>query len=190
MAGKNTTDPERWVDQYGDYLYRFAVSKLRDESTAQDVVQETFLAAFKGLDRFSGNSSEKTWLVGILKHKIVDYIRKASREKTYEDVSIAEDRVDDFFDRKGRWKPGQAEWLINPRKAFEEKEFWDVFEDCLGHLQDRLRAVFVLREFDGLPAEEICEELDVTPTNLWVMLYRARARLKICLQENWFKANR
>ena len=95
--------------------------------------------------------------------------------------------MDDFFDRKGRWKPGQAEWLVHPRKAFEQKEFWDVFEGCLGHLQDRLRSVFVMREFEGLPAEEICEELEITSTNLWVMLYRARARLKTCLQENWFK---
>jgi RNA polymerase sigma-70 factor (ECF subfamily) len=190
MAGHSNLDPEQWVDRHGDYLYRFAVSKLRDESAAQDMVQETFLAAFQAAGRFSGKSSEKTWLVGILKHKIVDYIRKASREKTYDDVSTAEDLVDDFFDRKGRWKPGQGEWLVHPRKAFEEKEFWAVFEGCLGHLQDRLRAVFVLREFEGLEADDICADLDITSTNLWVMLYRARARLKTCLEENWFKANR
>ena len=190
MADKSHVDPESWVDEYGDYLYRYAVSRLRDESTAQDVVQETLLAAFKGAKNFSGNSTEKTWLVGILKHKIVDYIRKASRERSYEDVSLAEGRVEDFFDRKGRWKSGSSEWIVHPRKAFEQKEFWDVFESCLGDLQERLRSVFVLRELEGLPAEEICKELEITSTNLWVMLYRARARLKECLEENWFKVNR
>ena len=189
MADNLHVDPESWVDEYGDYLYRYAVSRLRDESIAQDVVQETLLAAFKGAKTFSGNSTEKTWLVGILKHKIVDYIRKASRERSYEDVSLAEGQVDDFFDRKGRWKTGSSEWIIHPRKAFEQKEFWDAFECCLGYLQERLRSVFVLRELEGLSAEEICKELNITSTNLWVMLYRARARLKECLEENWFKAN-
>ena len=189
MAEPQRVDPEQWVDEYGDYLYRYALSRLRDASAAEDVVQETFLAAFKGAARFSGQSSEKTWLVGILKHKIVDFIRKASRERAYDDVTLAEDRVDDFFDRKGHWKAGPAEWTVNPRKAFEQREFWAVFEGCLGNLQDRLAAVFTLREIEGMSAEEICKELDITSTNLWVMLYRARNKLKDCLQENWFKAN-
>jgi RNA polymerase sigma-70 factor (ECF subfamily) len=189
MNDRSKIDPEQWVAEYGDYLYRYALSRLHDETSAQDVVQETFLAAYKGAERFSGQSSEKTWLIGILKHKVVDYIRKASRERSYEDVTEAEGRVDDYFDRRGHWKTGQSEWRVNPRKAYEQREFWVVFESCLDKLQDRLRSVFTLRELEGFSADEICNELEITSTNLWVMLYRARARLKVCIEENWFKAN-
>jgi RNA polymerase sigma-70 factor (ECF subfamily) len=189
MTDHPQLDPDRWVDEYGDYLYRYALTRLHDDATAQDVVQETFLAAVKGAKRFSGRSSEKTWLVGILKHKIVDYVRKASRERSYEDVSQAEGVVDDFLDRKGAWKVGQADWRINPRKAFEQAEFWAVFEDCMNGLQDRLHSVFALRELEGQSAEEICQELNISSSNLWVMLYRARGKLKTCLEQNWFKAN-
>lgn len=188
MSSTPELNPTQWVDQYGDYLYRYALTKLHDSATAQDVVQETFLAAVKGMNRFTGKSSERTWLIGILKHKIVDYVRKASRERSYEDVSQAEGRVDDYLDRKGHWKTGEPDWRVNPRKAFEQQEFWAVFESCLGKLQDRLQAVFTLRELEGCSAEEICRELDISSTNLWVMLHRARSRLKTCLEHHWFKA--
>ena len=189
MERRNNIDPERWVEEHGDYLYRYALARLRDAATAQDMVQETFLAAFRGAARFSGQSTEKTWLVGILKHKVVDFIRKASRERVYEDVSEAEDRVDDSIDRKGHWKTGEAEWRVHPQKAYEQREFWGVFEACLDKLQERLRIVFSRRELEGSTAEEICNELNITATNLWVMLYRARTKLKLCLEENWFAVN-
>jgi RNA polymerase sigma-70 factor (ECF subfamily) len=189
MTRHNDIDPHRWVEAYGDYLYRYALVRLRDEASAQDVVQETFLAAYKGAARFSGQSSQKTWLVGILKHKVVDYIRKSSRERVYEDVSEAEGRVDDYLDRKGHWKTGDPEWRVHPRKAYEQQEFWEVFSSCLEGLQERLRIVFSRRELEGSSAEEICNELEITSTNLWVMLYRARNKLKTCLEENWFRAD-
>jgi RNA polymerase sigma-70 factor (ECF subfamily) len=173
------------VDAYGDTLYRYALAKLHERSTAQDVVQDTFLAAVKGMDRFTGKSSERTWLIGILKHKIVDYVRKASRERSYGDVSEAEGLLDESLDRKGHWKTGDPDWRIHPRKAFEQREFWIVFESCLAEMPERLQAVFRLRELEGGSAEEICEELTITSTNLWVMLHRARARLKTCLESRW-----
>jgi RNA polymerase sigma-70 factor (ECF subfamily) len=189
MNDSEQLDPARWVDDYGDYLYRYALSKLQEEATAKDVVQDTFLAAVKGAEGFSGKSSEKTWLVGILKHKIVDYIRKASRERVYEDVTQAEGRVDDYIDRQGHWRTGDPDWRTNPRMAFEQQEFWRVLEQCIGGLQERLAEVFTRRELEGQEAEEICKSLQITSTNLWVMLYRARTRLKSCIEENWFGAN-
>ena len=93
------------------------------------------------------------------------------------------------MDRRGAWKAGQPDWRIHPQKAFEQKEFWEVFHTCLDKMQERLRTAFTLRELEGCSAEEICNELNITSTNLWVMLYRARARLKVCLEENWFKVN-
>ena len=190
MDGERQMDPERWLAEYGDYLYRYALSRLRDQAAAEDAVQETFLAALKGQASFSGRSAEKTWLIGILKHKIVDHIRKDRREPTYEDAEQVEGRIDDFFDARGHWKAGPSEWKVNPRKAFEQKEFWDVLQGCLDGLQGRHRTAFVLREIDGWSGEEICKALDITSTNLWVMLYRAREKLQACLQQNWFDANK
>lgn len=189
MTKAEQVDPERWLAEYGDYLFRYAVSRLRDRAAAEDAVQETFLAALKARSTFSGRSAEKTWLVGILKHKIVDHIRKDSREQTYEDAEQVDGRVDDFFDAKGHWKAGPPEWSVNPRKAFEQKEFWDVLQGCLAGLKGRHRTAFMLRELDGVSGEEICKTLGITSTNLWVILYRAREKLQTCLQENWFKAN-
>jgi RNA polymerase sigma-70 factor, ECF subfamily len=185
MSSPPQLDPTRWVDEYGDYLYRYALTKLHESAGAEDVVQETFLAAVKGMDRFSAKSSERTWLIGILKHKIVDYVRKASRERSYEDVSRAEDRVDDYLDRKGHWRTGDVDWRTNPRKALEQREFWGVFDSCLGEMPDRLQSVFTMRELEGHGADEICRELGITSTNLWVMLHRARAKLKTCLEQRW-----
>lgn len=189
MASNRILDPEQWVTEHGDYLYRYAMSKLREDAAAQDAVQETFVAALKGAERFSGRSTERTWLIGILKHKIVDYIRKASRERPYEDTMLENASLDDFFDAKGHWKVGIEEWKVNPRKAVEQAEFWSVFESCMEKLQDRHGQAFRLRELDGLTADEICKTLNVSPTNLWVMLHRARTKLKACLTANWFKAN-
>ena len=119
MAKDTNIDPESWADEYGDSLYRYALSRLRDDASAQEMVQETFMAAFKGAKHFSGSSTEKTWLVGILKHKIVDYIPKTSGEQPYEDVTVAEGKIDDFFDRKESWKTGPSGWTVHPRKAFD-----------------------------------------------------------------------
>ena len=150
------------------------------------MVQETFLAAMKSRERFSGGSSERTWLIGILKHKIVDFIRKESRERPYEDLEAVDATEEEFFDKKGRWRVGPADWQTNPRKALEQQEFMDVLKECLVHLSDRLSRIFTLREMDDMKSEEICKLLDISATNLWVLLYRARMKLRICLQINWF----
>ena len=157
------------------------------------MVQETFLAAIKSHDTFSGRSAERTWLVGILKHKIIDYIRKDSRQTTYEDMDIpaqtADTSGDLYFDRKGHWKIKPPDWQTNPRKQFEQEEFHDVLQHCLSRLPDRLRQVFILRELEGMEADAICQTLDITPSNLWVMLHRARQGLKGCLEKNWLAAS-
>lgn len=193
--GKNTSmtnadplNPERWVDEHGDILYRYALTRVHDASTAQDMVQETFLAAVKGAESYSGKSSERTWLVGILKHKIIDFIRKASREQTYEDPEMPADRdeiADLYFDRKGHWKVAPPDWQTHPRKQFEQQEFHEVLLRCLNALKDRMRDAFMLRELEGLNADEICKQLDISSTNLWVILYRARMQLKGCLESTW-----
>jgi len=179
-------NPDVWVKEYGDVLYRYALSRLHNSTSAEDVVQETFLAALKSQATFSGKSSAQTWLVGILKYKIIDLIRKESRERPYDEIETVDALAENTFDSKGHWRVGPQEWQVNPGKILENKEFRAVLESCLAHLPDQLRLVFSLREMEQEGTEEICKVLGVTPTNLWVMLYRARMRLQGCLNENWF----
>ena len=180
-------DPETWVDQYGDYLYRFALSRIKDPGLSEELVQETFLAALNSQKNFKGRSSARTWLIAILKHKIIDQFRKKKPEESREDMEIFPDSVDHMFDEKGSWIEHErpAKWSTNPMKAYEQREFMDVFYRCLSDLPKRLSKAFVLREMDGLSTEEICKHLDITATNCWVILYRARMHLRRCLDVNW-----
>lgn len=182
-----TVNPERWLDDHGDALYAFAMVRLRNPAVAEDVVQEAFLAAMKAKERFSGKSSERTWLTGILKHKIVDYFRKSSREKVYEDTEAIEAFEKDNFLPNGHWKIAPTNWGAHPSKSVERKEFMDTLQQCLGNLKPQHERAFTLREIEGLEGAEICDILDITESNLWVILYRARQRLRDCLQINWFK---
>ncbi len=181
------THPDEWVDLYGDYLYRYALTRLRDTDVAQDTVQETFLAALKARERFSGRSSEKTWMMGILKHKIIDRLRAKYRERPISELeSETEDGVEDIFDRFEHWKEGYSSWETDPAKILENAEFWEVLEKCIKKAPERLSQAFGLRVIDGLSTEETCEILKVSPGNLNVMLYRARLRIRKCLEINWF----
>ncbi len=186
MTEKEHSDPEKWVDEYGDYLYRYALSRLFDPHLAEEIVQETFLAALKSLEGFRGQASIKTWLVGIMKHKIVDHFRKTSREKPYEEVENLYDREPDIFDDRGGWKIGPAKWQGDPQIIREDREFWETFRKCLLKLPKKQVDLFVLREMEGKKTDEICMILDITPTNLWVMLYRARVSLRKCIEDTWF----
>lgn len=186
-------DPNIWVDQHGDYLFKYAMFRLRDASAAEDVLQETFLAALKGYERFEGRGSERTWLVGILKHKITDHFRRSTREAPLgQDDEDAPDHAE-FFTRTDGWENhwnvnfAPTEWHASPAQLVEQEDFWRVFHDCLSPLPKRTASAFALREVDGLTSEEICEALGITVNNLWVMLHRARLHLRNCLERNWFK---
>lgn len=183
------SNPDGWVNEHGDALFSYALSRLKNRASAEDVVQETFLAAIRSQKRFSGSSSIRTWLIGILKHKIIDLIRKESREQPAEGIENMEEPEELFFDRKGRWRIKPVAWQVNPDQILEQKEFMAVLFQCLKHLPDRLHRLFVLRELEDQGSDFICKELGITPTNLWVMLHRARMRLRGCLTENWFGAS-
>lgn len=180
------SNPETWVDEHGDALFGYALGRLKNRASAEDVVQETLLAALRSQDRFSGTSSVRTWLIGILKHKIVDLIRRESREQPSEEIETMEAPEELFFDKKGHWRIKPVDWQVHPDRILEQKEFMAVLRNCLAHLPDRLHHLFVLRELEDRDSAEICKDLDITPTNLWVMLHRARMRLRGCLTENWF----
>ncbi len=183
---ENGLDPERWLTDHGDVLYRFALLRVKRSATAEDLVQETLLAALRGADRFRGGSTERTWLLSILKHKISDHARQAGRERPATDVVGTDQWVEGLFDHRGRWKASPGDWGDEPGSAAEKAEFWSVFSGCLGTLPVRMRNAFTLRELDQIDSQNVCNELAVSPTNLGVILYRARLRLWRCLDDNWF----
>lgn len=180
-------DPERWVDDHGDMLYRYALSRVHDDAAAQDLVQETFLAALKGGQQFAGRSTERTWLTGILRHKLVDLVRKESRQQSVEDMEATLAVEDELFDTGGRWRSRPPEWETDPFEALKNKEFRAVLQHCVQALPAGGREAFVLRELEGFDTDFLCKELDVSATNLWVILHRARLRLRACLSANWFE---
>lgn len=183
LLNENVND---WLNEHGDYLYRFALARLRDPHHAEDAVQETMLAAIKS-NSFDGASSARTWLTGILKHKIIDSQRKQFREQPLSDLidlDASETSMDDFFDKSGHWldKPNT---LDMPEDALEQKQFLSILSSCIDKLPDKLAAIFMMRDVQETENEIICKELEVTTTNAWVMLYRARMGLRKCLEMNW-----
>jgi len=180
-------NPIHWLDEHGDYLFQFAYVRLHNRAAAEDAVQETLLAGIKAIDRYNGKTPIRYWLRGILRHKVVDYIRKASREIAVEDTE--DTQLLDSFKYKAFGIPNQdpTPWKFDPAHAYEQSEFWDVFYACMSKLNDKTGMAFTLRELEGLSTEEICKELDLKPNNLWVVLHRARTQLKSCLETNWGK---
>ena len=174
-------------NSYRGYLLRVAVLQLRDNDLAEDIVQDTLVAALQGAQGFSGRSSLKTWLTGILKHKIVDAIRRKSREPAFASLE-EETQIEDFdalFDDSGHWENPPADWG-DPESQLSRAQFFDIMQFCLDKLPPNTARVFMMREVMELESGEICKELSITSTNLWVILYRARMALRQCLEQNWF----
>jgi RNA polymerase sigma-70 factor, ECF subfamily len=186
--------PQGWdgsdIETYRSYLLRYAMLQLRDTATAEDAVQETLLAALRGGHAFDGRSSVKTWLTGILKHKIIDQHRRDARQRTLHegdlDAGDAADIADATFADDGHWQEFPADWGA-PERSLESRQFWAVFEMCIQVMPARTARVFVMREVMELSTEEICKELGISATNCWVMLHRARLALRACLETKWFK---
>jgi RNA polymerase sigma-70 factor (ECF subfamily) len=170
------------VERERAYLLRYASLQLRDPQAAEDAVQDTLVAALAGRAGFGGRSNLRTWLTGILKHKIVDAVRKQSRETT----ALSEEEFDALFDERGHWVEMPAAWP-DPDASLEQAQFFAALEQCLAGLPAKTARVFMMREHLGFETADICKELALTPTHCWVLLYRARMALRECLQQNWFR---
>ena len=171
-------------------LVKFARIQLRNEAWADDVVQETLVALIEAPERFAGKSSLKTYAIGILKHKIVDALRAGGREVSLTPVDDDDERSDlaafeSLFDRTGHWHDAPRDWA-EPDTQLQRKQFFEILELCVEKLPAKVARIFMMREWLELETEEICKALEITPTNAWVMLYRARMRLRECLNLNWF----
>lgn len=181
---KHQLNPEKWVDNYADYLFNYAVGRVSDVELAKDLVQETFIASLKSAKNFKGDAAERTWLIAILKRKIIDHYRKINSKK-----GKAEVRMSYTSDE------GEGDWLeervADPYSqggddTIENEELGEAIQECIDKLPAKQAKVFKMKTIQGISTEDICNELGINPSNLWVMIHRARTALMGCLNENWF----
>lgn len=187
MNSRTSFNPQHWVQNYADALYRYALVRVNDSGLAEDLVQETFLSAWKNKDSFKGDASEKNWLYTICKNKIIDHYRK----KANNIIQTAEaDTSEQYFDEKEHWtlQGAPKEWGIDYEQPVEKKEFYAMLERCKQKLQQLQQSVFVMKFLDGLETDEICKVLNITPSNYWVLIHRAKLQLRNCLEKNWINS--
>lgn len=178
---------ERWLDVHGDALFRFAVSRGLPASEAEDAVQETLIEGLRKLDTFEARSSEKTWLIGILRYKILEAMRRRAKDSGREP---AERFSPPGFDAEGHWRredePEGMDWNPNPRETLSASEFMDTLHQCVSKLPSRAADAFVMREIDQYDTSQILDTLEISESNLWTLLHRARHHLRLCIKRNWF----
>lgn len=191
-TNEHIVDPQYWVERYGDYLFNYAVVRVNERGKAEDLVQETFLAGLKARDRFRGESTERTWLTSILKRKIIDTYRKKYTSKETSFGEHEQTVFDGDFYRseepfRGHWLEGMGpnSHSLLPEGELEQAELMKFIRLCIENLQPQLAAAFTLKMIDEEDSDTICKELGITSSNLWVMLHRARLRMRDCLEKKW-----
>ncbi|HEY2589584.1 MAG TPA: sigma-70 family RNA polymerase sigma factor [Tepidisphaeraceae bacterium] len=177
----------RWLEEHGDALYAYALARVRDPHAAEDLVQETLMAGLGSAGGFEGRAAERTWLIGILRHKLLDCLRRNLRERPLGETG--DDGLEDLFDRSGRWKVSPTTWDADPHVLAEWAEFRQVLAQCLSRLPARMAHVFWLREAEEVDTPELCDRLNVTAANVWALLHRARCGLRKCLTAHWFEGD-
>lgn len=177
--------PDKWVDNYADYLFNYAVVRVNNEMLAKDLVQETFFAGLKSAKKFEGKSSERTWLISILKRKVIDYYRKINSRKGQAEIKM---NFYEFGDREGDWIEERVpqSWNNEAERNIENQELKEQIDKCIDSLPEKYAMVFKMKTIREFETEEICKELEITPSNLWVIIHRARTQLRGCLEKNWF----
>jgi RNA polymerase sigma-70 factor (TIGR02943 family) len=182
---KHILNINKWIDNYADYLYNYTISRVNNRDLAKDLVQETFFAGLKSAKNFQGKATERTWLVSILKRKIIDHYRKINSKKGQAEVRM------NFYDdgeNEGNWLEERVpqSWDNASEKNIENEELKNQLEACINKLPEKYAMVFRMKTVQEFETEEICKELDITSSNLWVMIHRARTQLRKCMEDNWF----
>ncbi|GAA4325488.1 RNA polymerase factor sigma-70 [Mucilaginibacter gynuensis] len=180
-------DPGKWVNNYADFLFGYAISRLNNEEQAKDLVQETFLAALERLGTFENRSTERTWLVSILKNKIVDAYRKKAGSPAFSEIKAIEEQQDFFDEDTGHWKSEHQplSWGADGNALLTNKEFNSILQKCMQKLPPMWMSVFSMKHLDDTPTETICTELKLSAANFWVIIHRAKLNLRACLQKHW-----
>lgn len=189
---KFACDPNIWVDEYSEEFFRFAVYRVKSREIAEDLVQETFLSALKSLQNFRRDCPEKSWLYNILRNKIIDHFRKKTNQEIKQSSSATETNDDSFymqyFNKGGQqWNSNAApeSWDITADKILEREEFMQYLMLCISLLPETWAKVFSLKNIEDSSTKEICKELDITPSNLWTIIHRAKLQLRGCLEKRW-----
>lgn len=182
----HSLSPDTWVDNYADYLFNYAIVRVNDTDIAKDLIQETFFAGLKSAKNFEGKSTERTWLTSILKRKIIDYYRKINSKKGQSEISMSFYENDE---NKGNWIEERVpqSWDKSAESDIENDELKVQLDKCIDYLPEKYAIVFRMKTIQQFETEEICKELDITPSNLWVIIHRARTQLRECMEKNWFK---
>ncbi len=183
-----------WVARYGDYLYSLAMLKTNTKVVAQDLVQDTFLSALTAKDSFRGESTEKTWLVAILNRKIIDYYRKKDVLKNTDDYLIATENSfqESFFQADSystaHWKSSArpSTWKVEADDTLHQEEFHKILQACIGKMPPRMIPIFVSKYVEEEESEKICKDYDISTSNFWVIVHRAKLLMRSCLEKNWF----
>ncbi len=181
-------NPEKWVENYADDLYNYAYSRLNNPDQARDIVQDTFTSAVKSAKNFKGLSTEKTWLYSILRNKIIDtYRSKAKYREISIDTSQNAEAEDSFFKENGHWTQAHLprKWTIEPEKELETKEFYKILNNCIEGLNEKQAIVFRMKYLEHVASDAICKAMDITPSNYWVIIHRAKLLLRECLEKKW-----
>ena len=178
-------DPNKWIDKYSDYLFKYTLVRVSDYELSKDIVQDTFFSALKSAKNFEGKSTERTWLISILKRKIIDYYRKINSKKGKAEVRM------NFYndgDNEGDWLEERVPqtWDNMGEKQLENKELQNQINSCIDKLPEKYAMVFKMRTIQEIDTDVICNELEITSSNLWVIIHRARTQLRRCLEDNWF----
>lgn len=186
-------NPNVWVDLYSDAMYSFALQKTGNDQLSEDLVQETFLSALKSAASFKGQSSERTWLFAILKFKIADHYRKAATKYEYTVSRVMHNRTDQsehFFNSDGEWLEDShpQTWSEDKMQDVEKKELGSIVNNCIEKLSEDQKQVILLKMVEEVETKIVCKELDITATNYWVLIHRAKLLLRACLEKNWFNA--
>lgn len=181
-------DPKKWFALYGTLLYQYALPRVNDIEIAEDLVQDTFLSALKGLDGFKGAASEKNWLFSILKNKIIDFYRKKATEQSVISMPDLQSAENDWFDEEGSWAENKlpADWHAADNPT-ERKEIQQIINLCKDHLKSLQQNVFTLKYMEDVESEEICKVLKISPSNYWVLIHRARLQMRDCVEKYWLK---
>lgn len=192
---KYACNPSAWVDNFSDEFYRFAIFRVRKKDVAEDLVQDTFLSALNSIDKFRGDCPEKSWLYNILRNKIIDHFRKKTNQEVQQSSTVFETDSDDvfyqYFNKSGKypnhWSDAGApqEWEVTADTVMEREEFMRFLMLCMTLLPQTWSKVFSLKNIDEYSTKEICKELDLTPSNLWTIIHRAKLQLRGCLEKKW-----
>lgn len=180
----NKADPSKWVEQYSNLMFQYLISRVNDEDVANDLIQETFLSALKAISGYRGDASEKNWLFSILKNKIIDYYRtKSSKDNLFSMPNLVEMDAD-YFDEEGHWIPDRApkNWQFQ-ENLVERKEIRKIIQWCRDHLKEVQKSVFTLKYMEELESDEICKVLNITPSNYWILVHRARLQMRSCIEK-------